>query len=183
MAGIHHPQPHTRANPALLLGFSSGSHRNPGTGHWQHRLSVFLQQSASSDPSQALCLDMWSIWTCGETPEPQAALTRGGSGLLLLCSDHEMVSLSWLAGVFLQGVCCTTEDLFHGNMGLWGVFSCIHVRFIVILVNCLVWCQLWILLQRSSVSLDKCWHCSDYPQRIHIATCQKLFSTTAALKA
>lgn len=51
------PQPRAGANPALLPGFSSGLHRNPGTGHLQHRLFVFLQQSAS-DPSQALCLHM-----------------------------------------------------------------------------------------------------------------------------
>lgn len=41
-----------------------------------------------------------------------------------------------LLGSFCKVFVVLQEDLLHGNLGLWGIFSCIHVRFIVILVNC-----------------------------------------------
>lgn len=41
-----------------------------------------------------------------------------------------------LLGSFCKVFVVLQEDLLHGNLGLWAIFSCIHVRFIVILVNC-----------------------------------------------
>lgn len=184
MAWIHHPPASCRSQSCTLARIlfrlaQKSWHRTLAAQAVCLSAAVSFWSFPSSVPAHVKYLNLWC------SPEPQAALTRG-SGLLLLCSEHGMVSLSWLAGVFFWGVCCTTGRTFawqYRAVCVWGGLSCIHVKFIVILVNCPVQWQLWVLLQRSSVCLDKCWHCSDYPQRIHIAPCQKVFSKTAALKA
>lgn len=122
---------------------------NPATGPLERRLFAFLQRPAFPDASQAVCLHE-GVRICGSSP--RTALKRGGMGLP--CSYHEVVSPSLLAGVFLQGVCCTIERSAvwqYRVVGLFCFFPCIRVRFIVIPVNCPVRCQLWVLLQRSSV--------------------------------